>query len=202
MMEETSDHSDDDNVLMHRRKPTNKTAQKHSASEPRISSEESADQFRVLDTSEESLDDEILAVTNGKASVKGKTRGSGRNKTPFGIIKEELPSAETSSNRAPDTRCMANAGDMDQVPSASRVPPTPMDNPRKVGPASHPGGPVRHKPGSKSKETPGDQHLGKRGGAKVAAPSSPKKLTKMQTWGKKCPAKEQLDESPTKCTKV
>ncbi|KAG1778650.1 hypothetical protein EV702DRAFT_1196163 [Suillus placidus] len=201
-MDETSDHSDDDNVLMHRRKPTKKTAQKHSMSKPRISSEESADEFRVLDSSEESSDDEILAGTNGKASVKGKTRGSGRNKTPLGIIEEEQPSAEKSSNRAPDTGHKANASDTVQEPSASRAPPTPINKPRRVEPASCPGGVVRHKPGDKSKETPGDQHPGKRGGAEVAAPSSPKKPTKTQTQGKKRPAEEQLDESPAKCTKV
>ncbi|KAG1777148.1 hypothetical protein EV702DRAFT_1045540 [Suillus placidus] len=145
----------DKEVKLPVRQPTKKTAQKHSVSKPRISLEESADEFRVPDSSEESLDDKFPVATNGNASVKY-------------------------------TGHKANASDMVQEPSASRAPPTPMDNPRRVGPTYHPGGVVRCK----------------RGGAKVTAPSSPKKLTKTQTQCKKHPAEEQLDESPTKCTKV
>lgn len=176
--DDASDMSDEDDIRVSRSKPT----KNHRKSKPRVSSGESADEFKA--SSDESSDDEIPAVKKGKATVKDKTGESGRRnavanrKTILEVVPEEEEDRRATGGRTTEPTQKANVF-IDQ--SASRAPPTPLDNPRRVGPASRPGGALKRKPGNDKD---------------VSDPTN-----KVQAKGKKRPAEDHLLESPAKRTR-
>ncbi|KAG1839431.1 hypothetical protein F4604DRAFT_1691278 [Suillus subluteus] len=178
---------EDDKPADDQRKPPKKTAKKHRNSKSRASSEESTDQINMPDSSDKSSDDEMPPTRKGKCLVKDKTS------RPVKIMEPPENREPTTSFRAKLAKNIAKAAEIAQEPSASRVPPTPLDKPRKVGPASRPGGALRSKPGdrsnvvglSSSQESTGHPSLGNRHSAKVVLPDSPDRRTRVQTKGKK-----------------
>ncbi|KIK34148.1 hypothetical protein CY34DRAFT_17918 [Suillus luteus UH-Slu-Lm8-n1] len=143
-MDDASDMSDEDDIRVSRSKPT-KNRRK---SKSQVSSGESVDEFKA--SSDESSDDEIPAVKKSKATVKDK-RGESRRrnavakrKTILEVVPEEEEDRRATGGWTTEPTQKANVF-IDQ--SASRAPPTPLDNPRRVGPASRPGGALKRKPG-------------------------------------------------------
>ncbi|KAG1882116.1 hypothetical protein F4604DRAFT_1678550 [Suillus subluteus] len=178
MVDDTLDSSDEDSVL---------APKKHWNSKSWASSEESTDQINMPDSSDKSSDDEMPAIRKGKHLVKDKTTRLVK------IIAPPKNREPATSFQAKLAKNMAKAAEIPQEPSASRVPPTPLDKPRKVGSASRPGSALRSNPGdhsnvvelSSSQESTRHPSLGKRHGAKVVSPESPDRRTRVQTKGKK-----------------
>ncbi|KAG1863241.1 hypothetical protein DFJ58DRAFT_725142 [Suillus subalutaceus] len=203
MVDDTSDSSDEDGVLTRRQKPSKKTAKKHWKSKSQVSSDESTNLIGMPDSSDKSLDDEMLATRKGKCLVKEKTS------RPVKIIAPPENREPATGFWAKLAKNMAKAAKISQEPSASRVPPTPLDKPRKVGPASHPGSALRSKLGdhsnvvepSSSQESPRHLNLTKWHGAEIVSHDSPHRRTRVQTKGKKQPAEDPLDESLAKHTR-
>ncbi|KAG1766641.1 hypothetical protein EDD22DRAFT_950409 [Suillus occidentalis] len=174
-MDDTSDISDKENIRVSMSKPTRNCRKSKSWA----SSEELADEFKA--SSDGSLDNDSPAVKKSTATVKDKTHESGRrDMVSKGMTNLEVVPKEEDH---PATSGWTNVF-IDQ--SASQAPPTPLDNPRCVGP----GGVLKCKPGNgKDAEMPAvSSTLGNGRHTKGALPSSPK--NKVQTKGKKCPAKD------------
>ncbi|KAG1771388.1 hypothetical protein EV702DRAFT_1049011 [Suillus placidus] len=94
---------------------------------------------------------------------------------------------------------MAKGTDAVQDPSASQAPPTPLDKPRRVGPASRPGGTLRKK--TAPHQIVGEPNHGKKCGPEGGLEGSPKKRTRVEHRGKKHVAEDPLEGSPAKCTR-
>ncbi|KAG2748627.1 hypothetical protein P692DRAFT_20874381 [Suillus brevipes Sb2] len=195
-----NDSSNEEDIQVSKSKWTKITRK----SESQVTPEDSADEFKASDASS---DDEGPPIKKSKATVKDKSCKSGRrdaasnrktNLDPVAEEEEEDRPAAGARITAPSQK--ANEF-LDQ--SASRAPPTPLDNPRRVGPASRPGGALKRKSGnakdsgdtasSREKDTVNSRTEG-------ALPIAPKNTVKVQPKGKKRPAEDRLDESPAKRT--
>ncbi|KAG1904982.1 uncharacterized protein F5891DRAFT_1183640 [Suillus fuscotomentosus] len=95
-------------------------------------------------------------------------------------------------------------------PSASQAPPMPLDNPRRVGPASHPGGKLRKNSAERSdnvnkeagsKYTADKPDCGRRHGPKDGLEQPKEKRVQLNTKGRKCPAENAWDDFPVKRTR-
>ncbi|KAG2744275.1 hypothetical protein P692DRAFT_20744241 [Suillus brevipes Sb2] len=195
-----NDSSDEEDIQVSKSKRTKITRK----SESRVTPEDLADEFKASDASS---DDEGPPIKKSKATVKDKPRESGRRdaaskrKTNLDPVAEEEDDRPAAGARITAPSQKANEF-LDQ--SASWAPPTPLDNPRRVGPASRPGGAFKRQSGnakdagdtasSREKDVVNSRTEG-------ALPIAPKNTVKVQPKGKKRPAEDRLDESPAKRTR-
>ncbi|KAG2108742.1 uncharacterized protein F5147DRAFT_652729 [Suillus discolor] len=84
-------------------------------------------------------------------------------------------------------------------PSASQAPLTPLDNPRRVGPASRPANYADKE--AASKYSANELDCGGKHGPKDGLEQPKEKGIQLKTKGHKCPAEDVLQDSPTKHTR-
>ncbi|KAG1721904.1 uncharacterized protein EDB91DRAFT_1256309 [Suillus paluster] len=200
-----SDSSDDDEDG--RPTKTAKPARQQAAKtthwpKTRVEPADSGDKFHQPDSPDESSDEERPATRKGKEPVKQKakrprkevaeTRGEDE-----ALEVESRPVMKTHARKqgtAPNNRLVAPTAPQKPSPttdelSASRGVPTPLDRPRRVGPAFQPGGALQHKPSRVQKDGPA-----------VILQCSTKKHKLGGPHGKKRAAEDELEGSPAKRT--
>ncbi|KAG0701031.1 hypothetical protein DFH29DRAFT_1000625 [Suillus ampliporus] len=191
-----------------------------------VDSEDSRDEFNLSD---ESSDDHLSSPKMGKEPIKHKARRNGKKDPPPKTrnvpevtsnedhvgesrpVKKTQPSAEpVATSIAPVAVNMAKGTETREEPSASRAPPTPLDKPRRVGPASRVSGALRRRPGDHSRkavdnpapeQTLGERSQGKKRGPEVGLQCSPNKRPWVEPNEKKRPAEDPLEGSPAKHTR-
>ncbi|KAG1738082.1 uncharacterized protein EDB91DRAFT_1249378 [Suillus paluster] len=162
------------------------------------------DEFHQPDSPDESSDEERPATRKGKEPVKQKAKRPrkevaetrGEDEAPLEV--ESRPVMKTRACKqgtAPANRLVAPTAPQKpspttDEPSASRGVPTPLDRPRRVGPASQPGGALWRKPSRGQKDGPA-----------VVLQHSTKKHKPGRPRRKKCAAEDELKGSPAKRTR-
>ncbi|KAG2337827.1 hypothetical protein BDR05DRAFT_1004702 [Suillus weaverae] len=179
-----------------------KLTKQHPKSKSRVNPEGSEDEFNAPDSSEESSNGDIPAVDKGNVK---KTHLRKQPVAPM-QVNPALPRRPSvvqpaAASRVGNPTNTADGTKTAEEPSASRAPPTPLDKPHRVGPASHPGGALHSKQADPSKQTAGEPKCGKEHGIEVALQGSPEKRVWVEMNRKKHSAKDPLEGSPAKHTR-
>ena len=163
-------------------KGLSRPAKQQPKSTSRVAGDDSEDEFNAPDSSEAPSEEDMSDA--GKNTLTRKQTAVPPKKKPAHPTK---PSAGRVQSNAPDK--MATTED----PSASRAPPTPIEKPRRVGPASRMAG--------ASQQVAEVKLQGKKRGREAALEGLPEKRVRTEVKTKKRAAEGRLEESPAKRTR-
>ncbi|KAG1797828.1 uncharacterized protein HD556DRAFT_1440788 [Suillus plorans] len=154
----------------------------------------------------------------GKASGSSNTRQESAREFVGGDVVSNITTRQPAKTRLAQSTALHSVSEAVDVtlgvgvpePSASQEPPTPLDNPQRVGPVSCPGGKLWKNLAecsddvdkeAVSKHTADKPERGRQHGPKDGLEQPKEKRVRLNTKGHKRPAKDALQDSPAKRTR-